>query len=155
MRPLLRSLRSLIHKLTAPESVALVHVPAPTGVWLRVIPRGSEVTRAYEFKCLCSQEHLYSADEAHVSTVHRCGCGREFSLLRSLDAIDPAGNVNLAALTHGLHNLAIKPVAQQQPQGPRHVEVGNEKVRDPWSGKQDGARGAAFDAGDPGYTNLF
>jgi hypothetical protein len=157
IRLVARKVREVIAACIAPQpkQEALVHVPAPTGTWLQVLGAGSGIVRGYHYRCLCSQEYEYGADEAHVSKAHQCEvCKREFSLLRSVDALSTDGSFK-SDLANRLGSLAIRRVAPPARQGPRHVEVGNEKVRDPWSGKQDSARNAAFDAGDPGYTNLF
>jgi hypothetical protein len=124
---LIRKLREVIGAwiTPAPKSEALVHVPAPTGTWLQVIGSGSSIVRGYHYRCLCGQEYEYGADEAHVSKAHQCEvCKREFSLLRSLDALGTDGSFK-SDLTTRLGSLAIRRVAPPAPQQ-RHFLVGEE-----------------------------
>lgn len=152
IRRLVHAICSAIANWSAPKptSEALVPVPVPPGTWLQVRERGSEIVRSFHYRCLCGQEYLYGADEAHVTKTHTCECcRREFNLLRSVDALTPDGNFKSDLATR-LSNLAIKPFASaQQPRAPfLPVDWPIERVE--WSGKKDSARERAFQTGDPG-----
>jgi len=127
LRLVVRKVREVIAACIAPQpkQEALVHVPAPTGTWLQVLGAGSGIVRGYHYRCLCGQEYEYGADEAHVGKAHHCEvCKREFSLLRSLDALSTDGSFK-SDLAIRLGSLAIRRVAPPAPQQ-RHFLVGEE-----------------------------
>jgi hypothetical protein len=127
IRLVVRKVREVIAACIAPQPKheALVHVPAPTGTWLQIIGSGSSMVRGYHYRCLCGQEYEYSADEAHVSKAHQCEvCKREFSLLRSVDALSTDGSFK-SDLAIRLGSLTIRRVAPPAP-AQRFFLVGEE-----------------------------
>jgi len=127
-----------------------VPVHIPNGTWKQV--KVGNLTRSYLYTCKCLQLQELTPAEAKDQKERKCGCGLKYNLLRDL-ALTPDSAIT--DYEYALATLPVHALAVHAPQGPRHVEVGNEKVRDPWSGKQDRVRDAAFDAGDPGFTGLF
>jgi hypothetical protein len=151
-RSLLRSLRTLIHKLTAPESTALVAAPAPHGTWKQVKVPGTDIVRSYIFSCRGHQQEL-TLSEAKENKIRKCGCGLSFNLRRDL-ALAPDSTIS--DYEYALASLPVHALAVRAPQQPyKVVQVGDEPFHVEWSGKQNRARDAAFDAGDPGYTGMF
>jgi hypothetical protein len=136
IRLVVRKVREVIAACIAPQprQEALVHVPAPTGTWSQVTAQGSGIVRSYFYKCLCSQEYEYGADEAHATQIHRCECcKREFSLVRSLGALNHDGSFK-SDLAVRLGSLAIRRVAPPAP-AQRFFLVGEESDGEvSWSG---------------------
>jgi hypothetical protein len=124
-------------RVTKSEAI-VVTTPRLSGRWKRVIDEDDAVL-GYEFTCLCGQQNKYRPTEALVDQVHRCSCGRDFNLKQSL-------------ILTGAATKLVKRAASQQP---LIRTIGEENVPIYWSGKTDTARDRGFDAGDPGYTNLF
>jgi len=113
---------------------AIIHVPQLSGRWERVIDENDAVL-GFQFHCLCGQKNKYKPQEALVDQIHRCICGRDFNLKKSL------------TLT-GADTTLVK---RSEPQ--RLIRtVGDENVPLYWSGKTDAAAAArdrAFASGDP------
>jgi len=147
---LIRNIRKLIGALAQPKQEALVLVPQPAnhyGTWLQIVQGPNR--GGYMCSC-CGTDTEFSASEAQRSENRSCGCCKgPLNLLRSVDAIASDGNLK-RDLTARLSNLAIKPYAQPQQQGPRHIPVGEENVRVAWGGPRDDSREKAFNSGDPG-----
>lgn len=148
-------LRGLIHRIcstvasrTAPTSTALVPLYVHNGTFSRVVEHGSEIVRFYNYHCNCGQDTPLTVSEARTTKTRRCGCGKPFNLLRSLDLIEADGRLK-AEYEYSLMQLPVKALAVRAPQQ-RHVEVGNENVRVEWGGPVDRTREAAFERGDPG-----
>ena len=75
---------------------------------------------------------------SHVEKIHRCNCGRAFQLKQSLV----------------LNGAATKIMRKEAPQ--KSIGwVGDEAVKDCWSGRHDSARSRAYDSGDPAAISLF
>jgi hypothetical protein len=143
---LLRSLTMLIHKLTAPESTALVPVRIPNGKWQKVVS-GSDIVRSYLYICACGQHQELTSAEAKSREVRKCGCRKPYNLLRDL-ALAPESSIS--DYENALANLPERSLAVRAQQPPyKVVEVGNENVRVEWGGPRDDARTAAFASSDP------
>jgi hypothetical protein len=112
-----RALVWALSKIESKKQEALVHVPAVSGTWLQVAD--GSIVRSYKYKCNCGQNYEYGADEAHVTKLHTCECcKREFSLLCSIDALEPDGRFK-SDLAIRLSSLAIQRVnREQQPRTP-------------------------------------
>lgn len=125
---LIRKLREVIAAQIAPtpQVTALVPVYVHKGVWSQVRDSGSAIVKFYHYRCQCGQENVYGQSERDVTTTHRCTCGAEYNLLRSIDALDAAGALKVApeALACRLDSLAIQRVAK--PPQRRHVAVGDD-----------------------------
>lgn len=145
-----------LKRVTTTEALAL----APrqlSGRWEKATNENGLVL-SYVHICLCSTERKYGPTEATVQEIHKCGsCGRSFSLLHSLVEVGADGKVDPAALQLRLSNLSTKLVARAATPQRLIQQVGDQPISEfyQWSGRQDAVRDRAFDAGDPGYTNLF
>jgi hypothetical protein len=157
---LLDKIRAAIHARTAPKApkstalqpVSKAALVRQNGTWSQVIFDNSAIVRRYVYHCNgCGQNYEYSPDEKSVIEIHKCGCGREFNLLFSLDAVNDDGTTKVRQdeLAHRLNNLAIQRV-NSTPQQPRVLAVGNDAPRVQWGGPVDRARDLAFERGDPG-----
>jgi hypothetical protein len=140
---LVRKVREVLAAFIAPKSTALIVQQAPvTGIWSQIVGQDSSLVRGYHHRCICGQRRTYDQNERDVTAIHKCHCGADFNLLRSLDAAP-------SELAFRLSNLTIKPFSTT-PSQPRFVAVGDRDVRDPWSGTVDRRRDEAFGRSDPG-----
>jgi hypothetical protein len=145
----LEIVRKKLAAFIAPKSkstTALVLVPAVAnnGAFLQINQPGR--ARDYQFICACgSGTYNYNGNDIHGT--YKCSaCKREYNLVLAL-----AGTLEVShrELERRLDSLAIVPYVKPAPQ-PRVRAVGDEPVRDPWSGRRDDARERAFDNADPG-----
>lgn len=142
---LLNLVRKAIAAWIAPpeKSTALAVQQAPVnGHWEQV--KVGDIVRSYLYICRCQQQQELTPSEAKSPALRKCGCGKPYNLLRDL-ALTPdsaIGDYEYALMTLPVRALAV----QQQPRQ-RHVTVGDEPVRDPWSGRRDAA--VAFEQNDP------
>lgn len=140
----LRKVRQAIAALIAPkQSTALVPVHIPNGKWMQVIH--GDVLKSYTYTCKCGQQQPLTVSEAKSPQIRKCGCGKSYDLLSDI-GLTPASSIS--DYENALANVPAREIAVRAPQR-RHVAVGDEPLRDPWSGRRDDARERAFDNSDP------
>jgi hypothetical protein len=124
-------------KLQRTSTALTVVQPQLSGRWTRVVT-DNDIVLGFNHRCVCGETKKYLHTEAATDKVHTCQCGRSFNCKQSL-------------LLTGADTQIVK---RAEPQ--RLIRtVGEDATPIFWSGKINSARERAFDAGDPGYTNMF
>jgi len=135
MKRLLTAVANWILKLTAP-SEALVTAPnLARGLWERHINQ-DDALLGWKYNCACGWSCKRPSNELERNKVHECpNCHVRFNLNQSL-------------VLNGSRTEIIK--SDKTPTRTMQA-VGDEPVKDTWSGMQVRGRDKSYETGDPGW----
>lgn len=125
-----------LFKLTRVQSTTLaltVQPAASNGRWQQVLIAGSEIVRSYRYTCKCLQLQELTPAEAKDGKIRKCGCGKPYSLLRDIGALD----CNVSEAQTALATLPVHALAVQHPRRPaaQFVDWGYETAGEvTWTG---------------------